>query len=162
MLDAYRKLQASGVIGPMMKVDAGGKPIHDPSGELPGQLVPRPFAEYPKAVRRIRRNAETGEETIVEFVANSRAEELKIVSDTVEMEAPRSPLERERDSLAQELSVQSQLNGKLAQQLESALARIEKLASDVDKLAKPAGAAGTAGGAGAAIKAEAKAVANKV
>ncbi len=158
MLDAYRKLQANGVIGPMMKVDASGKPIHDPSGDAPGQLVPRPFAEYPKAVRRISRNAETGEERVLDFVANSKSEELKILSDTVEMEAPRSPLERERDELAQNLATQQQINGKLASQLENVLARMEELSAKVEKQGKEHVTDVKAVLTG---KAEAKAVANQ-
>jgi len=133
MLDTYKNLQARGVIGPMMKVGQDGKQIIDPGGDLPGQLVLRPFSEYPKAVRRVR-TLPDGTEQIVTLVAGSKAEELKIMSDTVEMDVPRSPLERERDELAQELSTQQQMNGKLAQQLENALARIEQLAGKVDKL----------------------------
>ncbi len=157
MLEAYKKLQANGVIGPMMKVGQDGKPLNDPSGELPGQLVPRPFAEYPKAVRRIKRS-ESGEETIVEFVAHSKAEELKIVSDTVEMDTPRSPLERERDALAQDLAIQQQLNGKLATQLENVMARLEELSAKVEKQSKEPL---TAEKAFAGIQAEKKAVANQ-
>ncbi len=133
MLETYKNLQNRGVIGPMMKVGQDGKPIIDPSGDLPGQLVPRPFAEYPKAVRRVKTLAD-GTEQIVTLVAGSKAEELKIISDTVEADVPRSPLERERDELATELATQSKMNGQLATQLENALARIEQLASKVDKL----------------------------
>jgi hypothetical protein len=138
MLDAYKKLEANGVIGRLMKVDPSGKPIIDPGGELPGRLVERPFSEYPKAVRRVKMHtdAETGKvtEEIVTLVAGSKSEELKIMSDTVEMDVPRSPLERERDELATELSTQQQMNGKLANQLESALTRLSELANKVEKL----------------------------
>jgi len=135
MLDTYRKLQAHGVIGPMMKVGPDGKtPVYDPSGEAPGQLVQRPFAEYPKAVRRVKVDAE-GNEQIITLVAGSKSEELKIMSDTMDLEVPRSPLERERDQLAEDLSVQQKMNGQLAQQLEQTLAKLNALSTTVDKLA---------------------------
>jgi len=141
MLDTYRKLQANGAIGSMMKVGPDGKtPIYDPGGEAPGQLIPRPFSEYPKAVRRIRVDAE-GKEHIITLVAHSKSEELKIMSDTAELDVPRSPLERERDQLAEDLSVQQKMNGQLAQQLEQTLAKLNALSTTVDKLAanaKPA------------------------
>jgi len=133
MLETYKNLQTRGVIGPMMKVGPDGKQIIDPSGDLPGQLVPRPFSEYPKAVRRVRTLAD-GTEEVVTLVANSKSEELRIMSDTVEMDVPRSPLERERDELATELATQSKMNGQLATQLENALARIEQLANAVAKM----------------------------
>ena len=147
MLDTYRKLQAHGVIGPMMKVGPDGKtPVYDPSGEAPGQLVQRPFAEYPKAVRRVKVDAE-GNEQIITLVAGSKSEELKIMSDTMDLEVPRSPLERERDQLAEDLSVQQKMNGQLAQQLEQTLAKLNALSTTVDKLAsaqnaKPAPSSG--------------------
>ena len=135
MLDTYRKLQAQGVIGPMMKVGPDGKtPVYDPSGEAPGQLVQRPFAEYPKAVRRVKVDAE-GNEQIITLVAGSKSEELKIMSDTMDLEVPRSPLERERDQLAEDSSVQQKMNGQLAQQLEQTLAKLNALSTTVDKLA---------------------------
>ena len=135
MLDTYRKLQAHGVIGPMMKVGPDGKtPVYDPSGEAPGQLVQRPFAEYPKAVRRVKVDAE-GNEHVITLVAGSKSEELKIMSDTMDLEVPRSPLERERDQLAEDLSVQQKMNGQLAQQLEQTLAKLNALSTTVDKLA---------------------------
>ena len=133
MLGTYKNLQDRGVIGPLMKVGPDGKPVYDPGGDLPGTLVARPFAEYPKAVRRVRTLAD-GTEQIVTLVAGSKSEELKIMSDTVEMDVPRSPLERERDELATELATQSKMNGQLATQLENALARIEQLANKVDKM----------------------------
>ncbi len=134
MLDTYRKLQANGVIGPMMKVGPDGKtPVYDPSGEAPGQLVARPFAEYPKAVRRVKIDAE-GKEHIITLVAGSKSEELKIMSDTIDLEAPRSPLERERDQLAEDLATQQKMNGHLAEQLENTLAKLNELSTRMDKL----------------------------
>jgi len=168
MLDTYRKLQAHGVIGPMMKVGPDGKtPVYDPSGEAPGQLVQRPFAEYPKAVRRVKVDAE-GNEQIITLVAGSKSEELKIMSDTMDLEVPRSPLERERDQLAEDLSVQQKMNGQLAQQLEQTLAKLNALSTTVDKLAsaqnaKPASSAQSPSGFDAFKPggAEALALANK-
>jgi len=128
-------MQSLGVIGPMMKVGPDGKTeVIDPKGELPGTLVPRPFAEYPKAVRRVQVDKETGAEKVLTFVAGSKSEELRIMSDTSELDVPRSPLERERDALAEDLSVTQKMNGQLATQLENALARIEQLANSVQKL----------------------------
>jgi hypothetical protein len=166
MLDTYKRLQNNGVIGPMMKVDPQGKPVIDPGGEMPGTLVQRPFAEYPKAVRRVRLvPQEDGslKEEIVTLVAGSKSEELKIMSDTVEMDVPRSPLERERDELASELATQQQMNGKLATQLENTLARLSELTAKVDKLttaAAPAEPATTAKPSGIAALAEQKALNN--
>lgn len=137
MLGTYKNLQDRGVIGPLMKVGPDGKPVYDPGGDLPGTLVARPFSEYPKAVRRVR-HLPDGTEQIVTLVAGSKSEELKIMSDTVEMDVPRSPLERERDELATELATQSKMNGQLATQLENALARIEQLANKVEKMETPA------------------------
>ncbi len=137
MLGTYKNLTDRGVIGPLMKVGPDGKPVYDPGGDLPGTLVARPFAEYPKAVRRVR-HLPDGSEQIVTLVAGSKSEELKIMSDTVEMDVPRSPLERERDELATELATQSKMNGQLATQLENALARIEQLANKVEKMETPA------------------------
>jgi len=167
MLDTYRKLQAHGVIGPMMKVGPDGKtPVYDPSGEAPGQLVPRPFAEYPKAVRRVKVDAE-GKEHIITLVAGSKSEELKIMSDTMDLEVPRSPLERERDQLAEDLATQQKMNGHLAEQLETTLAKLNELGTRMDKLAasdaKPEAASKPASGLGAfkPSGAEAAALANK-
>jgi outer membrane murein-binding lipoprotein Lpp len=171
VLDTYRKLEAFGVIGRMMKVGQDGQPIIDPSGEKPGTLVQRPFAEYPKAVRRVRTDPITGEEKIITLVAGSKAEELKIMSDTADLATPLSPLERERNQLAEDLATQQKMNGNLATQLENALARIEQLAAGQAKLAeqiKPPEGTGPKAEAPADAKpavaissAEAKALANK-
>jgi DNA-binding protein H-NS len=118
----------------MMKVGPDGRtPIYDPSGELPGTLVPRPFVEYPKAVRRVRLR-EDGSEEIITFVAHSKSEELKIMSDTADLSTPLSPLEKERNELAEELATQQAVNGKLANQLEHTLAKLEELSNTVAKL----------------------------
>jgi hypothetical protein len=166
MLETYKNLTARGVIGPLMKVGPDGKQIVDPTGDLPGTLVQRPFAEYPKAVRRVRTLPDGTEQTIT-LVAGSKAEELKIMSDTVEMDVPRSPLERERDELATELATQSKMNGQLATQLENALARIQQLADKIEKLTaepvvEPAKeAAKPAASSGIAALAEQRALQNK-
>lgn len=134
MLDTYRRLEAVGAIGRMMKVGSDGKtPIYDPSGEQPGTLVPRPFAEYPKMVRRVKIDAE-GKEHVLSFCAHSKSEELKIMSDTAELNVALSPLERERDDLAKELATSNAMNGKLASQLETALARLSELSNTVEKM----------------------------
>lgn len=147
MLEAYKRLEAAGVIGRMMKVGTDGKTIIiDPSGEQPGQLVQRPFYEYPKAVRRVRVK-EDGTEEVITLVAHSKAEELKIMSDTVELEAPRSPLERERDQLAEDLATERKMSAELAKKL-------EQLVAKVDSLSRPVVAA-------PAKSAEAKAVTNQ-
>jgi len=162
MLETYKNLTNRGVIGPMMKVGQDGKQIIDPSGDLPGQLVPRPFQEYPKAVRRVRQRPD-GSEEIITLVAGSKSEELKIMSDTVDLDVPRSPLERERDELATELSTQQQMNGKLASQLETTLARLAELTAKVDKMSapetKPESAPAASGGI--AALAEQRALQNK-
>ena len=129
MMLAYKRLEANGAIGPMMKVGSDGKPLFDPSGELPGTLVPRPREEYPKAIKRYRADS-----TSVTLVAHSKSEELKLIAEEPESgDAPRSPLERERDELAQKLADQSALNGKLEEQL-------RQLAASVDELRKVQGA----------------------
>ena len=135
MLEAYRRMEALGVIGRMMKVAPDGKTeVIDPKGELPGTLVQRPFQEYPKAVRRVKVDPETGEEKVLTFVAGSKAEELRIMSDTAELSVARSPLKRERDTLAEDLATQQKMNGHLASQLENALARLNELSASVEKL----------------------------
>lgn len=126
MLDAYRKLQANGAIGPMMKVGVDGKEIFDPSGEQPGNLVVRPFQEYPKAVKRWKDEAGNSHE----IIAHSKAEELKIISERIEEFSgeTRSPLERERDELASEVSQQRDINLKLEERLNALMAQVEQLA----------------------------------
>lgn len=142
MLETYRKLTHAGVIGPQMKVGPDGKtPLYDPGNELPGSLVARPFQEFPKAVRRVKVNAETGEEKIITLVAHSKAEELRIMSDTAELDAVRSPLERERDQLAEDLATQQKMGGQLASQLENALARLNEQQEQINKLLAAGGAA---------------------
>ena len=163
MLDTYKNLEARGIIGKMMKVGQDGKTIVDGNDSVPGNLVPRPFNEFPKAVRRVK-VLEDGTEQIITLVAGSKSEELKIMSDTVELDAPRSPLERERDQLATDLADQQKMSGTLSKQLENALARIEQLAASVEKINagqdnKPAPAAEPAKGF-AALTAEQKATSN--
>lgn len=130
MMLAYKRLEQSGAIGPMMKVGSDGKPLFDPSGELPGTLVPRPREEYPKAVVRYRTKIVDGVEVSekVTLVAHSKSEELKMIAEEPEAgEAPRSPLERERDELAQKLADQSALNSKLEEQLRQLAASVDAL-----------------------------------
>lgn len=136
MLEAYRRMQANGAIGPMMKVGPDGKtPIYDPAGELAGTLVARPFVEYPKAVRRAKVTTDpvTGEtkEEIITLVAHSKAEELKIMSDTAELDVARSPVERERDQLAEDLATERKMNAKLAEQLQNLSAKVDAMQKPV-------------------------------
>lgn len=149
MLQAYKNMESLGIIGKMMKVAPDGKtPIVDPKGDQPGTLIVRPFQEYPKAVRRVKVDVETGEEKVLTFVAGSKAEELRIMQDTTELDVQRSPLERERDTLAEDLNVQQKMNGQLASQLENALAKLNELSASVEKLQatkQPAGAELSAG-----------------
>lgn len=135
MLDAYRKLQANGAIGPMMKVGVDGKEIFDPSGEQPGNLVVRPFQEYPKAVKRWKDEHGNSHE----IIAHSKAEELKIISERIEEFSgeTRSPLEKERDQLASEVSQQRDINLKLEERLNALIAQVEQLTKvQVDDAAK--------------------------
>ena len=130
MLDAYRKLQANGAIGPMMKVGADGKPLWDPSGEQPGQLVVRPFQEYPKVVKRWETtDPVSGLPVSHEIIAHSKAEELRIISERIEEFSgdDRSPVEKERDELARTLSDQQKINGELEARLNALMAQVENL-----------------------------------
>lgn len=134
MLQAYKQLQANGAIGPMMKVGADGKPLFDPSGELPGTLVVRPFQEYPKVVKRWK----DSEGNSRELIAHSKSEELKIISERIEEFSgdERSPVERERDALAGEVATQRSINEELEK-------RLLALAAQVEQLTKVQGAVGT-------------------
>lgn len=125
MLDAYRKLQANGAIGPMMKVNAAGERIFDPGGEQPGTMVVRPFQEYPKVVKRWKDEVGNSHE----IIAQSKSEELKIISERIEEFSgeTRSPLERERDDLARNLADQQGINGQLETRLNELMARVEQL-----------------------------------
>jgi hypothetical protein len=157
MLDTYKKLQANGVIGPLMKVGSDGKPIIDPSGEKPGQLVARPFAEYPKLLLRQRKDG-----TTFHVEVHSKGEELKVISENPDEELPRSPMERERDELATDLTTEREMNKKLAQQLDNAMSRIEQLMTRMDKVEAPKSAeAPTAPKGFPGQHAEAKAVDNR-
>jgi hypothetical protein len=130
MLDTYRKLQANGAIGPMMKVGADGKPLWDPSGEQPGQLVVRPFQEYPKVVKRWKTNDPvSGLPVCHEIIAHSKAEELRIISERIEEFSgdERSPVEKERDELARTLADQQKINGELEARLNALMAQVEGL-----------------------------------
>lgn len=141
MLDAYRKLQANGAIGPMMKVGVDGKEIFDPSGEQPGNLVVRPFQEYPKAVKRWKDEQGNSHE----IIAHSKAEELKIISERIEEFSgeTRSPLEKERDQLASEVSQQRNINLKLEERLNALMAQVEQLTrAPVQEAPKGLGAEG--------------------
>jgi ABC-type transporter Mla subunit MlaD len=125
MLSAYKSLQANGAIGPMMKINAAGEPIFDPSGQVPGNLVVRPFQEYPKAVKRWK----DAEGNTKELIAHSKQEELKIISERIDEFSgdDRSPVEKERDQLASEVSAQRDINNELEKRLQDLAARVEQL-----------------------------------
>lgn len=157
MLEAYKRMQANGAIGPLMKVDPQGKEIYDPIGEKAGTLVARPPQEYPKLLRR-----QKSDGTIAHIEVFSRSDELKALAENPDQDAPRSPLERERDDLATDVTNERKMNAALATQLENALARIEQLTARMDKSdaqAKTPVEATKSPFAG--IQAEAKAVANR-
>lgn len=142
MLEAYRRMQANGAIGPMMKVGTDGKTvIYDPAGEQPGTLVPRVLTEYPKAVRRVRRH-EDGTEEIITLVAHSRADELKIMSDTADLEQPLSPIEKERNQLAEDLATERKMSARLAEQLQNLAAKVDAMQAGQAKAAPAAPSAG--------------------
>lgn len=164
MLQAYKQLQANGAIGPMMKVGADGKPLFDPSGELPGTLVVRPFQEYPKVVKRWK----DSEGNSRELIAHSKSEELKIISERIEEFSgdERSPVERERDALASEVSTQRSINEELEKRLLALAAQVEQLTKvgATGELPKGLGAQGVSQAPkppSPAVSAEKKAVLNQ-
>jgi hypothetical protein len=129
MLDTYKTLVQNGVIGPMMKVGTDGKPIVDPTGQMPGQLVARPFQEYPKVVRRVRVDG-----TILEKTVGSKSEELKLIAEAPDELTFQSPLEKERDALARTVAEQDKALGaqqammeKMAGQMTTLMAQMEKI-----------------------------------
>lgn len=157
MLEAYKRMQANGAIGPMMKVGPDGKEIFDPMGEKAGTLVQRPPQEYPKLLRRLGPDGK-----VIHVEVFSKADELKRLSENPTEDAPRSPLERERDDLANDVVTERKMNQALATQLENALARIEQLTARMDKAEVPKAEAPSVPEKGfAGMRAEAKAVANK-
>lgn len=129
MLDMYKSLQANGVIGPMMKVDSAGKMIVDVKGELPGQLVPRPFQEFPKVIRRTRADGVT-----IEKIVNSKSEELKLIAEAPDEAEVRSPLERERDQLAQTVAEQDKALGQQQTMLQQMADNMAKLMAQVEQM----------------------------
>jgi hypothetical protein len=145
MLDAYKRLEANGVIGKMMKVDARGHRIEgDAEGKVPGQLVMRPFEEFPKVVRRLKADGTTSE-----IIVGSKSEELRVLAESPDEfgGAPLSPLERERDALAQQVAASEKANTQLENQLAEAMKQIATLAQKIDavttsRIALGAGSAG--------------------
>jgi uncharacterized coiled-coil protein SlyX len=133
MLDTYKTLTQNGVIGPMMKVGTDGKPIVDPTGQIPGNLVARPFQEFPKVVRRARADG-----TILERTVGSKSEELRLIAEAPDEVTFQSPLEKERDELARTvaeqdkaLSAQQAMLEKMASQMTNLMAQMEKLTGGV-------------------------------
>ena len=136
MLETYKRLQANGAIGPMQKIGLDGKPMWDPSGEAPGQLVVRPYQEYPKVVKRWKDEQGNSKE----LIAHSKSEELKIISERIEEFSgdQRSPLEVERDDMARSLSDQQAINGQLEARLNALMAQVEALTKVSAPAAAPA------------------------
>jgi hypothetical protein len=129
MLDTYKTLTQNGVIGPMMKVGTDGKSIVDPTGQIPGNLVARPFQEFPKVVRRVRPDG-----TILEKTVGSKSEELKLIAEAPDELTFQSPLEKERDDLARTVAEQEKALGaqqalveKMASQMTTLMAQMERL-----------------------------------
>lgn len=144
MLQAYKNLEALGVIGRMMKVDQTGKEIYDPRGDQPGQLVARPFQEYPKVLRRMRTKVDAEgklHELVVEQLVNSKSEELKWLGENTDLTEARSPVEVERDVITEQLSVQMKINGELEKRLGEMMEKMERMlaagASGAQASAKP-------------------------
>lgn len=139
MLDTYKTLTQNGVIGPMMKVGTDGKPIIDPTGQIPGNFVARPFQEFPKVVRRVRADG-----TILERTVGSKSEELRLIAEAPDEVSVLSPLEKERDALAQTVAEQDKALGeqqammeKMASQMTSLMAQMEKLTGGETKVPGP-------------------------
>lgn len=130
MLLAYQRLEAHGAIGKMMKVDASGEVVYDPGGEKPGNLVPRPFQEYPKTIRRY-----TSDGACVENIVHSKSEELRLIAESpdVQLGIPLSPLERERNDLAQQVASYEKANGHLQAQIGALTEQMAALARKIDQ-----------------------------
>jgi hypothetical protein len=139
MLDVYKRLQANGVIGPMMKVNSAGSIIVDPGGEKPGNLVPRPRQEYPKVVRRYSADGTRVFETIV----GSKNEELRLLAENPEMsDTPLSPLEQERDALARENAEQNKTIMSMQDKMEEMMRKMSELSQKMENDAAKAVAVG--------------------
>jgi hypothetical protein len=130
MLDTYKKLESLGVIGRMMKVDSAGHPIIDLKGEIPGTMVSRPFQEFPKVVRRWRRDG-----TKVETVVGSKSEEMRLLAESADevTDIPLSPLERERNELARENAEQNKALAAMQEQMARMMADMARLTQAMDQ-----------------------------
>lgn len=127
----YEELERKGVIGKMMKVNARGNPIIDLDGTQPGTLVTRPFVEYPKIIRRY--STEGGKP--IEFIANSKNEELRLLAMQPDEfgDVPMSPLERERNDLAKQNAEQSKVIGTLQDQMMALMQQVAQLTQSINK-----------------------------
>lgn len=107
MLAIYEKMQKEGKIGPLMK-------------DSNGQMVPRPFEEFPKWVKR-----RDGTSVLVQ----SRSEELRVTLEDPTTGPVEEALEQENDVLKGRLAMlQRQLelaNEQLAKQAEADEAKVE-------------------------------------
>jgi hypothetical protein len=141
MLEAYKRLEAHGVTGKMMKVDAAGNVIIDVAGDKPGTLVPRPYSEFPKVVRRYSYDGSK----VFENIAHSKNEELRILAENPDTtETIRSPLEVERDNLAVQNAEQNKVIMTLQEQMENMMKQMLDLAAKVDRTSAEKVALGTA------------------
>ena len=143
MLDTYRRLEANGVIGRMQKVDKRGQPIIDPSGEIPGDLIVRPFAEFPKRIARSRMVTEEYKDKdgvlcqrevikTIETIVNSKREELQLIAENPSDDIPISPLERERNELAQLNAEKDKALAAMEDRIGAMMAQMASLAAKID------------------------------
>ena len=130
MLEMYRKLEQNGVIGRMMKVDQRGNPIFDPTGEIAGTLVERPFQEFPKIIRRFKRDG-----TKLETLVQSKSEELRLLAENADDigDIPLSPLERERDELARVNAEQNKALGTMQAQMAEMMEKMAAMSQKLDQ-----------------------------
>jgi hypothetical protein len=138
MLDTYRKMEANGAIGKMMKLGPNGQPVYDPEGKIAGHLVTRPFQEYPKIIRRFQMSVDDAGKSVtrtIETVVNSKAEELVVLGEKIEnvIDMPLSPLERERDELAARNAEQGKTIESMQEQMTAMMAQMTALAQRVDR-----------------------------
>lgn len=130
MLDTYRKLEANGVIGKMMKVGVDGREVVDLTGEQAGTLVVRPFQEFPKVVRRVGRDGK-----VKEILVQSKSEELRLLAQNPDDfdDVPLSPLERERNELAQQNAEQNKTIMSMQTQMAAMMEQLAKLSQAVEQ-----------------------------
>ena len=129
MLDTYKKLESLGVIGKMMKVDARGQPVIDPTGEQAGTLVARPFVEFPKWIKRYRADG-----TSYDVLVQSKQDELRLIAENPDeaMNVPLSPVERDGNELAQQVADRDKALSAMEQRMGEMMAQMAKLSQAID------------------------------